>query len=312
MLAGGRFCITGRFPEWSNAELEILLRARGASGMDEAPNKNTRAVFSGATSGKKVDKARALRLPVYYPEDVRGVLGPPLSDYRARFHRLRKERWERVHERVLAIGDRASDEVLARIEARVGFPLPEAARNLWTQLDGLTYLWTAPDARGPTDPTPIPWHSAIHQDGELWRGLYATATATPDLRMGLCCIPPVETIFFGERGVLMAEGDGSVQLGKRKVATKDFYPNLFLFDCFHSFYLAGLFADREKQEFFIVYSADYCADWSVAAAIPFEIYLEYLLLEWGRDRLITLTQPLGATTSIARNHLSTILMPYHF
>lgn len=305
-----RFCITGRFANWSNAELEILLRARGATGMDEVPAKYTLGVLSGAQTGKKVDKARALGIPVYLPDQVRGLLGPPLSGYRERFERLRTARSGALNEQVLAIGDPAPAALLARVEERVGFPLPEAARNLWTQLDGLSYLWTSPGPQGLVDPTPIPWHVAIHQDGDLWRRLYAAGEQTEGFKMGLCCIPKLETIFFSDSGPLGGGDKGKVQLGKRKVAAQEFYPNLFLFDFFHPFYQAGLFADRAHQTFNIVYCADYCADWSVAASVPFEIYMEYLLLEWGRSRLITLTHPLGATTSISANHLSTILMPY--
>ena len=302
--------LTGRFPEWSKAELEILLRGRGAWRFVSSPSRECAAVVSADREGPKVDKARELGLPITFADELRAALGAPLEGWRGRMERSLAGRPNYYKNAVFAVGDPASDAVLERVEARIGFPLPEAARNLWSQLDGLSLLWTIPELQ-PTSSEPLPWHVACHDDGALWRSIHDLRAHNPSrFDMGQVCIPPIETLFFEAWDGKMFEGSGygpkdTLKLGKRKVKANDLFGNLFLFDLFSPYYQAGLWADREEQALHVVYASDYGADWSMAATVPFEVYLEFLLVDHGRTRPIEPSSKIGWPKSI-RNvaHLS--------
>lgn len=310
-LSRQTLCITGRFADWSKAELEILLRGRGAWRVAPSPSKAVSVVISAETAGPKVDKARALGLPVVFADELRAALGAPLEGYRARLLRSLAERPRYIHDAVLAVGDPVSDALLARVEARIGFPLPEAARNLWKQLDGLNLLWTVPSAVQERSDALLPWSVACHGDGELWTKIHALRAQNPSrFDMGQIAIPPVETIFFQAWDGTMFDGSAygpkdTLTLGKRKVKAQDLFSNLFMFDLFSPYYQAGLWADREQQALHVVYCSDYGADWSMAATVPLEVYLEFMLVDHGRTRPIEPSSKLGSPKSI-RNlaHLS--------
>ncbi|MCB9762356.1 MAG: hypothetical protein H6739_21345 [Alphaproteobacteria bacterium] len=302
-----RVAVSGRFPDFSKAELEILLRARGAWQVTNTASKDTFAMLSAEATGKKPDKARELGVPILLPEDVRAALGAPLEGYRERLAFRIADRPNYYKNAVLHIGDPASDALIARIEERIGFPLPEAARNLYRQLDGISWLWTIPKLQDTVD-APLPWNEACHQDGELWRRLADLQKHNKSrFTMGLICIPPAETVFFEQWDGRMFSSDAygpkdTVKVGTRKLKAKEFFRNLFIFDAFHGYYQAGLWADPEEQTFNIVYGSDYGADWTWCKPIPFEIYMEYLAWEFGSNRIIDLVAKLGRTTSMHRWH----------
>lgn len=309
--------LSGRFADWTSAELEILLRGRGAWRFVSSPSKACAAMVADSLDNPKVQKARALGLPVFTADGLRAALGPPLEGYRARLERSLAARPRYVKDAVQAIGDPASPELLARVEARIGFPLPEAARALWSQMDGLSLVWTTPELQA-TSTELLPWNVACHDGGALWRGLYDLREHNPSrYDMGMVCIPPVETIFFTGWDGMMFEGSAwgagdTLKLGSRKIKARDLFDNLFLFDLFSPYYQAGLWADRERQDLVVVYASDHGADWSMAAPVPLEVYMEFLLVDHGRTRAISPSSKLGWPTSIRRlAHLSWIeLSPY--
>ena len=298
-------CVSGRFADWTGAELEILLKARGAWRVAGSPSKGVRALISAVPDGPKVDKARALGIPVVGPDALRTSLGPPLSGYRARLLRKLAEQPRYVQTAVQAIGAPASDALLARVEAEVGFPLPEDAVALWRQLDGLSLLWSTPGLQ-PTSTEPLPWSEACHDGGPLWSRLEALRAAhATTFDMGLVCIPPLETIFSSPwKGRVFPDAPwgpkDTVRLGRRKVAAAALYDHLYGFDFFSPFRWTGLWADQEQRRLQVVHASDHGADWSVAAAVPLELYMEFLLVDLGRTRAIEPTHKLGWPRGIRR------------
>lgn len=298
--------VTGKFDAFSQGDLEILLRARGAWGVRGAPAKDTVVLIAATSEGSKQDKARALGQPVILGDALRAALGAPLADWRQRLQRLMDhETNNRGGKRfaVAHLGAPVPGATLDRIEARIGFPLPAVARELFAQVDGVSLLWGRPALRTtPTSDQPIPWNVAMDDGGDLWNEL---RRLDRDVLWGLVCIPSVETVFFEAwvgRVFPRIEPDAGVQLGKRKVKARDFYGQLFLFDAFHPFYQAALWADLERKELVVVYGADHGADWTWSSPVSLELYLEYLLLDLGHSRLIDPVNKRGLTTAMHRVH----------
>ena len=298
-------CVSGRFADWTKAELEILLKARGAWQVSASPSKGVAAMISAEATGPKVEKARALGVPVVGPDELRQALGPPLNGYLRRLNRKIAEQPSYVQRAVLAVGAPASDALLARVEQQIGFPLPAEAAALWRQLDGLSLLWTTPGLM-PCSSEPLAWSEACHDGGPLWTRLHALRAANPTrFWMGMVCIPPLETLFFTPwRGRIVPDHavgpKDTVQLGRRKVAAQALTEHLYGFDLFSPFTFAGLWADQETQRLQVVYGTDHGADWSVAATVPLEVYLEFLLVDLGATRPIEPTRKVGWPSGIRR------------
>ncbi len=309
--------ISGRFADWSKADLEILLKSRGAWRVAGAPSKGVLALLSAEVEGKNVDKASALGIPVILADGVREALGPALGGFRQRLERLQADPTRNTHDHTFVMGAPVAPEVLARVEERIGFALPEEARTLWSQLDGLSWLWAnRPIAPGCRD-TPLAWSQACHGDGPLWGAIHACKEKGDWFHMGMVAIPPVETIFFTKWDGMMFSSDAfgardKIKLGRRSVNARKFFANLFLFDLFHPYYQAGLWADEESGQLSVVYASDHGADWGMAAAVPLEIYMESILVEKGAERPIALTSKLGATRAIVNyaHKPYVVLSPY--
>ncbi len=296
--------VSGRFSEWTKGELEIVLKARGVARIAGSPTKSTLALFCDTPDNRKAEKAKKIGVPVVLPSQIREALGAPLAGFRERFEHFVHNREDYYHNHTFAMGEPASREVLTRVEERIGFDLPEAARNLWSQLDGFSWLWTFRGLSGPTSRELLAWNVASHGDGALWKSLYAACEADrQSFSMGLCCIPRAETIFFTKWDGISFVSDGytardKLKLGRRKVNARHFFDNLFLFDFFHPYYQAGLWADSESQQLYVVYSSDHGAAWDVAAPVPLEIYMECLLAERANYRTIDLSNKRGATRAM--------------
>jgi hypothetical protein len=184
----------------------------------------------------------------------------------------------------LTMGPPCAPSTLARIEERIGFPLPEDALNLFTQVNGISLFWSSK-----TSPVlesfPIDWGKATHQDGDFWRELERRKPT-----FGLAVIPTVETIFFEKwEGTFFYRPSppDSIQFGKRKIDSDEFFANLFLLDAFHPFFQTALFADKKTRRLWAVLGQDYGADWESWAPVPFEVYMEGLVSELGRFRYFT-------------------------
>ncbi|MFT4974247.1 MAG: hypothetical protein ACI8S6_000129 [Myxococcota bacterium] len=294
--------VSGNFPDFSKKNLRVLLSAHGYS-YSGSLNQGVEVVFS-SKDDAKVQAARARGAQIVSPDQLREVLGAPLSGFldrlKARIAQREPDRGFTTH--ILAAGEPASPEVLARVEERIGFDLPEDARQLWSQLNGLSILWLNSYGKEPPDPLKgtglsrdslIPWSEGCHDGGTLWTEIERMRT-TNNIKamMGLCCIPPVETIFETTWDGVMFSSDSygakdKLKIGRRKVNAKDFFANLFMFDLFHPYYQAGLWADREKQTLSVVYSSDHGADWEFAEPLSLELYMEQLVDKQGGDRIIT-------------------------
>jgi hypothetical protein len=298
--------VTGKLEGFSPGDVEILLRARGAWGVRSAPAKDTVALIAATAEGSKQDKARALGQPVVLGDTLRAALGAPLAGWRQRVQRLiDDETNDRGGKRfaVASLGAPVPDATLARIEARIGFPLPAVARELFAQVDGASLLWGRPALRTtPISDLPVPWNVAIDDGGALWNEL---RRFDRDVQWGFICLLPVETVFFETwvgRVIPTHDPDAVLRLGKRKVKARDFYGQLFLFDAFHPFYQAGLWADREREDLVVVYGADHGADWTWSNPVSLEQYLEYLLLDLGFSRLIDPVNTRALTAAMHRVH----------
>ena len=299
--------IVGRLSGWDPSHLEMLLRGRGVIGFKKSVSKKSVVLCCDDPEHKMAQKARDYGVPVLDSASVRGAIGAPLASYRRRLEALldeRKSRFGHVYKRALLhIGEPASEADLAMVEQRIGFELPEAARNLWSTMDGFVFLWFwgGNTWRGPTE-GPLAWHEAIDADGAFWKKVRQTR-GKKMLPIGLIDIPDLKTIFGTEwKGYLTPDIEDlpPVRLGKREVAAEDFYPQLYGFDFFSPYYQAAIWADRETKSLQVVYGQDYGADWDFAEAVPLEVYMESLLGFWGEERLLRLNAPLGATTSMSR------------
>ncbi|MCB9742322.1 MAG: hypothetical protein H6741_25775 [Alphaproteobacteria bacterium] len=299
--------LTGKFPDLSKAEIEILLQARGSGHVMGAPSKYSTLLIADTPDGKKQDKARELGQPILLGEDLRAALGEPLEGYRERFERAVAERPNYYSNVYFHIGDPAPAETLARVEEKLGRPLPLAAKNLFSQLDGLSYLWTIPDMKAPREGL-MGWADMMDSGGELYSSL-VNFQQKNKTRFGMGCvnIPTVETIFFTEWEGRLFSSDhygpkDKIKVGKQKVGARAFFDNLFLLDGFHFYYQAGLWADPESGELFVVYGSDHGADWLWSTPLPFEIYMEYVLWEFGSNRIIQPASKLGMTRAMCRVH----------
>lgn len=298
-------CVTGRIPGFTKTELEILLKARGATFVNSSPSKNTSVVVAAENEGKKVDKARALGLPLMFGEEVRAALGAPLEGYRARLEARMAARPKFYKTATAHLGEPAPGALLDRVAERVGFALPAAARNLFSQVNGISYLWATRSLPFAIDGA-IPWSEAMHQDGRIWRALAELQrTGKSGLHMGHIAIPDVETIFFSQWDgrVFTSDNPGpkdKVAIGKKKAKAQDFWRNLFLFDAFHGYYQAALWADPVSEEFYVVYGSDYGADWGWSNPISLELYMEFLCCGFGDARIIEPASKAGMTTSMHR------------
>lgn len=314
-VTGKHITVTGGIPGLTRGGLEILLEARGVAVLSRSPGKLTDLVIAPEDSGKKVDKARALGLPIVVGDEVRAALGEPLEGFRARFQAKLAKRPKFYKDAVLHLGDPAPAQLLERVAERVGFALPLAARNLFSQLNGLSYLWST--RKMPAELAgPLAWHDTMDQDGAIWRTLLElSGTSKGSFSMGLIAIPDLETIFFSEWDErLFISGNygpkDRVTIGKKRAKARDFWGNLFLFDAFHGYYQAGLWADPVSEEFYVVYGSDYGADWGWSSPIPLEIYMEHLCARFGAGRIIDPAVKAGMTSSMRRTHSWYELNPY--
>jgi hypothetical protein len=190
---GKQVAVSGKFRHWAAADIEVLLRARGVSNVLSSPSKRSAALVSAESEGKKVDAARALGQPVIVEDALRAALGEPLADYRERLLAYLAQRPSYYQTVVQAVGEPASAATLERIEARIGFGLPTAARHLWEAMNGLCWLWVHGDhAQGLTLSTKrIPWTTTAADDESFWGPMRHG-------ELGLVNIPDAETIFLNE------------------------------------------------------------------------------------------------------------------
>lgn len=280
---GDSVAIEGGSNTLPNGLLHLLVQARTHWDIAKSANKETVALFTKKVDGKKADKARERGVPVIPDDEAREAIGPPLEGYRRRLEEYVDNRASYYKNNVFKMGDPVSPEVMEKIEERVGFQLPEAARNLFSQLDGLQWFWTIDkeiDTGGSLD-----WKQTGDSSSEFWQQIKKAEFQYGG--MGLTCIPDVETIFF-QKWYLGADPDtaeGTVKLGRRKVDAKSFYQNLFGFDFFDSYYPCGLWADQETEDFYIVYGDDHGAAWETAP-VSFEGYMEALIVRNAGERLM--------------------------
>jgi len=274
--------IEGTLEDFPKGLLHILVKARTHWTIEPSAPKDAVAFFTTKPEGKKADKARERGVPVITNDEARDVLGAPLEGYRERFEAYVANRADYYKNNVFKMGDPVSPEVMERIEERVGFPLPEAARNLFSQLNGLQWFWTY-DKEVDVGES-LDWTQSAEFSSDFWMKI---KTAEID-GMGLICIPDIETIFFSkwQLGADPNTATGTVKLGRRKVDAKSFYQNLFGFDFFDFFYPCALWADQETEQFYIVYGDDQGAAWEFAP-VSFEGYMEHLMVEDARDRLMS-------------------------
>ncbi|MCB9794838.1 MAG: hypothetical protein H6741_19200 [Alphaproteobacteria bacterium] len=299
--------LTGRFPDFSKADIEALLRGRGAWQVQSGPNKESFALVADTPDGKKQDKARELGVPIVLAEELRAALGEPLAGYRARLERQIDAQPNYINRAWYHLGAPASAESIQKVEARLGRPLPLSAKNLFAQLNGITLVWVSPKMQD-TVSEPLSWGESMDPGG----GLYATLSAHRDKNKsrfwgGVINIPDVETLFLTEweDRVFYRSAKGpkaTVKVGKKKVGADAFYDNLFLLDAFHPYYQAGLWADPDSGEFFVVYGSDHGADWLWSTPISFEVYMEYLAWELGSNRMIDPASKLGMTKAMLKAH----------
>lgn len=297
-----KVAISGKFEKYSKEELAAILQGLGVWYIGSGVSKQTDFLFSAEEESKKTQKANDLDKPILFSKDLDQALGDPLRHAIDRLKRFLD--FNRVELINFAVGKPIDTKLVKRIEKRIGFPLDQTARNLFTQFDGLTLLWANETLPFPKSEKPIEWSAACDDGGEIWTKLYKAAEKDW-LFMGLICIPPAETIFFHDWDGKLFDSKSygpkdKLKVGKKKVGAKDFYTNLFPFDFFHPFYQAALWADQESKELRVVYGSDHGACWTDFHPIPLRVYMETLLYKQGSERFIKPVSKTAWTQGISK------------
>lgn len=279
-------CVSGRFPGRSKHDMEMLMGGRGAQ-ISSSVHNNLKVLISSDPNTSKAKKAAKLGITIITAADLDEALGGPLYDYKSRMQRAATRYPSLYHLSTLAWGDPASEAELAKVEETIGFPLPAAFRSFFSQANGMSMHLYGPKRQKQKAPEVktelIPWNVACHQDGPLWQEMQTVSNGG----VGLVCIPPLETIFFSDWSNMCIEVNdpkGKVKVGKRNVKQPEFFDNLYLFDAFHGYYQAAIWADKKNETLWIMIGEDYGATWHDSHPIPFETYMEELVASMGMQR----------------------------
>jgi len=280
-------CVSGRFEGRSKHDMEILMGGRGAH-ISTLVNQHLQVLISSDPSTSKAQKATKLGITIINAADLDAALGGPLHDYKARMTRMATRYPTMRHLSTLAWGEPASEEELAKVETKIGFPLPAAFRSFFSQANGLSMVLYTPKKQRQKAPEVktdlIPWDVAAHQDGPLWKELQKVSSSA-----GSICIPSLETIFFSDwssMGITAENPKGTIKVGKRKVKQAEFFENLYLFDAFHGYYQAAIWVDKKNEALWVMLGEDYGAVWHDNHPIPFETYMEELVFHTGFQRSV--------------------------
>ncbi|MDC0720836.1 SMI1/KNR4 family protein [Nannocystis bainbridge] len=278
----------------TSRELGYLFESRGAFVSeswltDAVPVDAETLVVVREASSDMAERARARGARVVAEADVRELLGPPLVDYRARLEAsLAGARENGLRILRLATPPGATDEQLARVEAKLGFALPAALRSFYQQMNGLSLAFHSSRggfADGIHDPTvplavesrvPLAWHEAADEGGDFWAAIHEAPRPTDGapFLVGVICIPDIETVFFTD----WTETCGN------------FDADTLLFDAFHSYHSTALRVDRARGELFIVPVDDYFANLDFGR-VDIEVYLERILVSSGSARSVSTKWP---------------------
>jgi len=281
-------CVSGRFEGRTKHDMELLLRGRGGT-VFSSVGKNTQVLFSSDPNTSKAQKAQKLGIPVVTPQNLDATLGPPLWNYKMRMERSATRFSGSEFLATLAWGAPASEAALKMAEETIGFPLPAAFRSFYEQANGMSANLYVPKNRSKKLPERktelIPWDVSADTDGPLWKDMAKNSSGT----VGLANLLPLETIFSSDwSGMCMDVSDpkGTIKVGKRKVKEPEFFDNLYLFDAFHGYYQAGIWADRKNKALWVMIGEDYGATWHDSFPIPFETYMEELVFGRCLDRSV--------------------------
>jgi len=272
-------CISGRFEGRTKLDMELLLRGRGG-GTTRSVSKHTDVLFSSDPNTSKAQKAQTLGVTVVTPQDLDAFLGGPLWNYKARMERSATRYAGSEHLSTLAWGAPASAAALKMAEETIGFPLPAAFRSFYEQANGMSAHLYVPKKRGVKLPERktalIPWDVSAHTDGPLWKDMAENSSGT----VGVANLLPLETIFSSNWSSMcmdVSDPKGTLRVGKRKVKEPEFFDNLYMFDAFHGYYQAGIWADRKNKTLWVMMGEDYGATWHDSFPIQFETYMEELV-----------------------------------
>ena len=290
-VVGANVALSGSFSSYSKPEVHFMLRALGAAKVVGSPSKKTVALVCNDAEGSKASKARKLDQPIIAEDSLWTIFPDPFAGFPQRLRQALEDKdWWRYVVR-FAAGAGCDDATLARIEARIGFPLSTPARSFFRAVDGLSLVLSTGMERGEgVEPTgdQLAWQLATNDMGEHWQTLYRVQEEREpsETYSGVIVVPPVETMFFGHWSGAEYEGDpkATIKVGRHKWNEAAFYQNLFLLDAFHPYYQTGLYAERENQRLWALLVSDKGASWTDCHPVPFEAYLASLILEYGRYR----------------------------
>jgi hypothetical protein len=271
--------------------LEALLRSRGAvaTPVPPAPTHDTwqgQAYFICEPGDPDRAAATAAGVTVLDSEQaVRGVLGPPCADFPARLRSALSSAREGMVIENLHIAPPASPELIRDAEAVMGFPMPEAMRAFYSQVNGFSfYLWSSTDDQLVTDrslPLVVPdetnlqWldvtdpfgnlqkHAGSHRNG----GYYY---------IGVACVLGLDEMFLDPRKSSSVERYGP-------------YTSGFLLDAFSSYEDAMLEVLDDRRDVVVRLTTDHGASTEDFMPIPFETYLEMLIVDFGTNRWVRRT-----------------------
>lgn len=273
---GERFYVSGRFPGLKKEEIWTRLLATGAHGV---MSKSVATAY--LCSDPSDPKLMASGKPLYTIDDLPATLDGWLEQLKGAVAHCRAEHLMLTRRGVIAVdhfayGPPADDALVARIEAHIGYALPEDVRSLMRQFNGVSCVLGIVKAKGGPIELPdtvLPAGALLDTCAPLWAGHI-------EWLMGVIAIPTWEEIFLSAHKFLY---DPSVygareklKIGSLKVIAEDLFPRAFDLDLFHAYAGAMLYIDPKGGESQVIYSVDHGADFTSAHPLTLRCYMDSL------------------------------------
>ncbi len=169
---------------------------------------------------------------------------------------------------ILKVGEPVSDEIIEKVESKLGFPLDESIKSFYKQCNGIIYraFEVKPDiaAKG-TEKGKI-WSTDFIDWGKFCDdnklGWISDESIRKNGSIRHIYIRPLEDVFLGPQ--YLVEDDEEED-------------DLYLFDAWYYYYPIMLHTDKENKTIKVVAGDDYGACYTTYERISFEEYIEQFL-----------------------------------
>lgn len=178
--------------------------------------------------------------------------------------------------------------ILDRLQEQIGAPLPLEVRSFYLGAERLYLLWQ----QGPAEETkdqPSSWSDVCDPDGPFWsKAVWPSRILAR--RGGTICIPPAAEVFQKDAwiGRVVPRPTGrEITLDGAALPDRSLYEDLYPFDFIGSYYRAGLWLDRQRNDWRVVLGSDHGACWTDYKTLSVAEYLEQIEVGWGGLRWVT-------------------------